>query len=214
MRSIARNLAAKALRPIINFVRESQSRDASTNPSNATSDGTILLGYVLDIRSGKTEGRVKIGSNSVLSCRVVLENAQGHVAIGNDTFIGGSMLICATAIEVGNNVLISWGCTIVDHDSHSLDWRERSKDVADWRAGLASGGLTQAAQLKNWDIVEKRPIVIRDKAWLGMNVTVLKGVTIGEGAVVAAGSVVTKDVPDWTLVAGNPARQIRELERS
>ncbi|MFS8047088.1 acyltransferase [Rhizobium sp. BR 314] len=213
MRSIARSLAAKVLRPIINFARETQSRDASINPSNATSNGTVLLGYVLDVRAGEMDGRVKIGSNSVLSCRVVLENAQGHVVIGNDTFIGGSMLICATGIEVGNNVLISWGCTIVDHDSHSLDWRERSKDVADWREGLASGGLTQAAQLKNWNVVEKRPIVIRDKAWLGMNVTVLKGVTIGEGAVVAAGSVVTKDVPDWALVAGNPARQIRELDR-
>ena len=55
------------------------------------------------------------------------------------------------------------------------------------------------------------PIRIADKAWLGMNVTVLKGVTIGEGAVVAAGSIVTKDVPPWTLVAGNPARVIKEL---
>lgn len=67
---------------------------------------------------------------------------------------------------------------------------------------------------KCWDAVTVRPVVIRDKVWLGFNVIVLKGVTIGEGSVVAAGSVVTRDVPDFTLVAGNPARFIRSLVQS
>ncbi|MBK8021791.1 MAG: hypothetical protein IPK19_10285 [Chloroflexi bacterium] len=55
------------------------------------------------------------------------------------------------------------------------------------------------------------PIRICDKAWIGFNAVILKGVTIGEGAIVGAGSVVTKDVPAWTVVAGNPARIIREF---
>jgi acetyltransferase-like isoleucine patch superfamily enzyme len=109
--------------------------------------------------------------------------------------------------------MISWGCTIVDHDSHSLNWRERADDVARWREGLRNG-MEGAAGLKNWDRVPKASIKIRDKAWLGFNVIVLKGIEIGEGAVVAAGAVVTKDVPDWSLVGGNPARLIRELPRS
>ncbi len=74
-------------------------------------------------------------------------------------------------------------------------------------------GIEKASEYKRWDVVEMAPIVIADKVWLGMNVTVLKGVTIGEGSVVAAGSIVTKNVPPWTLVAGNPARIIRELPR-
>jgi acetyltransferase-like isoleucine patch superfamily enzyme len=74
-----------------------------------------------------------------------------------------------------------------------------------------TGGLEKASELKNWDVVKMASIKIQDKVWLGMNVTVLKGVTIGEGSVVAAGSIVTKDVPPWTLVAGNPARVIKEL---
>ncbi|MCB0501084.1 MAG: hypothetical protein KDD32_00210 [Bacteroidetes bacterium] len=53
--------------------------------------------------------------------------------------------------------------------------------------------------------------MIKDKAWIGFNVIILKGVTIGEGAVVGAGSVVTKDVPDYTIVVGNPAKLIKKL---
>ncbi len=58
-----------------------------------------------------------------------------------------------------------------------------------------------------------KPIVVKRNAWLGANVTVLAGVTIGENAIVAAGSVVTKDVPDNMVVAGSPARMIREIKK-
>ena len=58
-----------------------------------------------------------------------------------------------------------------------------------------------------------KPIVVKRNAWLGANVTVLAGVTIGENAIVAAGSVVTKDVPDNMIVAGSPARVIREIKK-
>ena len=58
---------------------------------------------------------------------------------------------------------------------------------------------------KNWENVKSAPIKIKDKAWIGFNSIILKGVTIGEGAIVGAGSVVTKDVADYTIVAGNPA---------
>jgi len=65
---------------------------------------------------------------------------------------------------------------------------------------------------KNWQVVPMAPIHISDKVWIGFNVIILKGVNIGEGAIIAAGSVVTKDVPAWTLVGGNPARVIKQLE--
>jgi galactoside O-acetyltransferase len=64
---------------------------------------------------------------------------------------------------------------------------------------------------KVWTHVERQPVTIESKAWIGFNVIILKGVTIGEGAIVGAGSVVTKDVPPYTIVGGNPARVIREI---
>ena len=60
-------------------------------------------------------------------------------------------------------------------------------------------------------MVKIAPVRIGDKAWIGFNAIILKGVTVGEGAIVAAGAVVTKDVPPYTIVAGNPARVIRTL---
>jgi acetyltransferase-like isoleucine patch superfamily enzyme len=110
------------------------------------------------------------------------------------------MIAVAEEVEIGSYVLIAWGCCIVDHNSHSLDWRLRKDDTLGW-----------IHDRKEWAHVKIKPIRIGDHAWIGFNSIILKGVTIGEGAVVAAGSVVTKDVPPFAVVAGNPARVIREL---
>jgi acetyltransferase-like isoleucine patch superfamily enzyme len=177
-----------------------------------TSKDSIMAGYVLDSRSGHADERVSIGRDSVLSCRIVLERDIGTVSIGDETYIGSSTIICCENICIGNNVLISWGCTICDHDSHSLNWHDRADDVRRWRQGLLSDGLAGASKSKNWHVVQMRPIIISDKVWIGMNVTILKGVTVGEGSVIAAGSIVTKDIPAWSLAAGNPARVIRSLQ--
>ncbi len=65
---------------------------------------------------------------------------------------------------------------------------------------------------KDWSNVKSKPIKICDKVWIGFDVVILKGVTIGEGAIVGARSVVTKDVEPWTVVAGNPVKFIKNIE--
>lgn len=145
---------------------------------------------------------VKVGNNSLVEGAILFDRENAAVEIGDRTFIGNSTLVCSSAISVGSDVLMAWGCTVVDHNSHSIEWEERKNDVTDWISGR-----------KDWSHVKIAPVKIGDKAWIGFNVIILKGVTIGEGAVVAAGSVVTRDVPPFTVAAGNPARVVRELGR-
>ncbi len=162
----------------------------------------------LEIRKYADKMFMFIGNNSIVQGSFIFENEVGVVKIGNRSYIGGSTFICLNAIEIGNDVLISWGCTFIDHNSHSLKISERINDVADWKKGKDLG---QLAVYKNWENVKSSPIIIKDKSWIGFNCIIMKGITIGKGSIVASGSVVTKDVPDWTIVGGNPAVIIREL---
>lgn len=150
-----------------------------------------------------------IGNDCIINGRFIFESKEGEISIGNHTYIGGSTFISRSRIEIGDNVTIAWGCTIYDHNSHSLDYMERRKDIDDQLNDIRSGQNFIAN--KNWASVKSAPIKICNDAWIGMNVIVLKGVTIGEGAIVGAGSVVTKDVPAWTVVGGNPAKIIKKL---
>jgi acetyltransferase-like isoleucine patch superfamily enzyme len=143
---------------------------------------------------------LEIGEGSIVDGSLVCERDGACIVIGRNTFIGGSLIASASRIEVGDDVLISWGCNIVDHNSHAIGWAQRKQDVRDWYHGI-----------KDWTHVVVKPVRICDRAWIGLNVIVLKGVEIGEGAVVAAGSVVTKSIPPWSIAAGNPAKVIREI---
>jgi galactoside O-acetyltransferase len=108
--------------------------------------------------------------------------------------------VCAERIDIGDDVLIAWGCTIVDHDSHPVAWSHRQHDVVAYGNGK-----------KDWSKVKIRPVRIGNKSWIGFNATILEGVTVGEGAIIGAESVIAKDVPPFTIWGGNPARFIREL---
>lgn len=147
------------------------------------------------------QDNITIADNSIIECFLVTDRSPAEIRIGARTFIGRSRLIAAHSIAIGDDVLISWDVTIVDHDSHALDFALRAQDVVEWGEGR-----------KDWQHVPVAPVTVHDKVWIGFGATILKGITIGEGAVVAAKSVVTKDVPPWTLVGGSPARVIRTLE--
>lgn len=165
----------------------------------------------LDCRVDNGTRRVSIGEDCLLGCTFIFESDQGIVTIGNRTFInGGTQLISRSKIVIGDDVTIAWGGCIYDHNSHSLDWRARAADLRSIREDMRAGREPLAS--KDWSVVSTAPIHICDKVWIGMNAIILKGVTVGEGAVVAAGAVVTKDVPPWTVVAGNPARVVKHIE--
>jgi serine acetyltransferase len=113
----------------------------------------------------------------------ILAGPGATVRIGDDThFDGDSRLICAKEISIGAGCAIAWEVLIMDTDFHLHDGRP-SADA---------------------------PTTVGDRVWIGAGATILKGVTVGDGAVIAAGAVVTRSVPAGALVAGNPARVVRE----
>jgi len=171
---------------------------------------TTLDSVRIDVRKPKADFKnLIVGNNSLISGSYFFELEGAQVQIGNDTSVGTSSFVCSKKITIGSHVMISWGCTIMDTDAHSLVFEERKNDVRDWKRSFDEGVL---GKYKDWSNVISKEIIIKDKAWIGFNVIILKGVTIGEGAIVASGSVVTKDVPDFTLVGGNPARIIKSVE--
>ena len=152
---------------------------------------------------------VVIGNDTILDCSISFESAEGKVIIGNRVFIGRSNLICRSRIEIEDNVFVAWGTYFYDHNSHSIDYKERQNDITQQLLDYRSGN--HFIENKNWAVVDSAPIKICSNAWIGMNCIILKGVTIGEGAIVAAGSVVTKDVEPWTIVGGNPAKRVKSI---
>ena len=106
-------------------------------------------------------------------------------------------------IEIGKNVFINHACTFMDRGGITLE----DHVLIGPKVNLITTG--HPLELENRRSTISKPIVIKKYAWLGANVTVMPGVTIGENAIVAAGAVVTKDVPANTIVAGVPAKLIR-----
>ena len=148
--------------------------------------------------------KIVIGTHTNVRGTLQIFKYGGKIMIGNDCYVGdGSRIWSGEEIHIGNDVLISHNVNIVDTQAHELDSAERANRH---RALIKDGPWEQKGS------IETRRIIIKDKVWISFNVIILKGVTIGEGAVVAAGSVVTKDVEPYTMVAGNPAKFIKQVK--
>src|SRR5215469_8630971 len=89
-----------------------------------------------------------VGDDTMLECNIVFESPAGEVVIGNNTYIGTSNIICRSKIEIGDNVFIAWGGYLYDHDSHSIDYRERENDIVQQLKDFRSGNNFIAN--KNW----------------------------------------------------------------
>lgn len=153
-------------------------------------------GCVLDARSEESIA-ISIGSRTILARNTIIACKGGKVRIGNDVGMGAYTTIhCFTGnrVEIGNKVLIGPYCYIVGAGLYKMD----RTDVPIAEQGLdLRGGVT-----------------IGDNVWLGARSTILDGVAIGNDAVVGAGAVVTKDVPPFTVVAGIPAKIVRNRKES
>ena len=148
---------------------------------------TITIGQHVTFRSWPVSNPLAPNHPVVLATR----KPGAIIQIGDDCGFTGTTLVAAERIQIGCRVQVGANSTIVDTDFHPLTAAERAQDFL---AGAHA------------------PVVIEDDVFIGMNSLILKGVTIGRGSVVGAGSVVTKDVPAGVVVAGNPARVVKRLE--
>jgi acetyltransferase-like isoleucine patch superfamily enzyme len=150
---------------------------------------------------GKPEAIV-VGAHTHVRGELLTFWNAGQINIGQWCYIGEDSRIWSQAsITIGNYVLIAHLVDIHDTNSHPVDWKERRLDT---EALLSQRYRTPTQTIS-------APITIEDDAWIGFKASVMKGVRIGRGAIVAAGAVVTNDVAAWTAVAGNPATVIAQL---
>jgi len=158
---------------------------------------------VVDVNEG---GQMRVGNRLVLVNGMNYANRigrqqpcffivapTGKLRIGNRVGMSGTALVCHDAITIGNDVTIGGNTVVYDTDFHSTDRHVR--------AGYADNALANTA-----------PVLIDDGAFIGAHITILKGVTIGQNAVIGAGSVVTRSVPTGEIWAGNPAQLAKTLE--
>jgi acetyltransferase-like isoleucine patch superfamily enzyme len=147
---------------------------------------------------------IAVGVNTHIRGTLLIYKYGGKITIGNNTYVGdGSRIWSGEKITIGNDVLIAHNVNIIDTQAHELDSCERSQRYLD---------LIGQGPWANKGSIETKAITIQNKAWISFNAIILKGVTIGEGAIVAAGSVVTKDVAPYTMVAGNPAVFVKNVK--
>lgn len=194
------------------FIRKLLKRNNESQLDRYLKSGQIRIGHGCDL-SGMSLFIVDpnpqmpmlvIGNNTCVRGTIVLYQRESKVVLGNDVYIGPSTLIeCVSKISIGNNVLISTNCNVIDTNSHSLHSEQRMDDTKDWQKGL---------RYKNWKLVQSKEVLIDDKCWIGLRSIILKGVHLGEGTIVAAGSVVTKNTTPFTIVGGNPASIISHTD--
>ena len=121
---------------------------------------------------------------------------EGFVEVGDDAVLVGPVFMCADRISVGRRVVISYNVTIADSDFHPIDPEARKRDAI---ANAPEGNRTERPRYLS------RPVVIEDDVRIGIGAIILKGVTVGRGAEIGAGAVVTSDVPPGQRMMGNPA---------
>jgi acetyltransferase-like isoleucine patch superfamily enzyme len=124
---------------------------------------------------------------------------KGRIQIGDYCYFTSIVLLCELEIQIGNYVVLGWNTTIADTDFHPIAPAERIADA------IACSPLGKGRPRPQ---IAKRPVIIEDDVWVGPNVTILKGVRIGAGSFIEAGSLVTRDVPPRTRMMGNPAQEI------
>ena len=200
---------------LVSFISETLARRRQTMCMNRYQQ-FATLGKGFDIEGTASihnesgdPSRIEIGDYfRVCNGSITCKNG-ATVKIGSFGVLQDAALIrCADQITIGDFVGIAEKSVIVDNNTHKIGVEHWIKH----RLTVAPGGPGYPGLGNGWELSDSAPVVIGDGVWIGSNCAILKGVTIGDGAVIARGSTVTRDVEPYTIVAGNPAKPVKQMD--
>ena len=162
----------------------------------------ITAEYAFKRFRSRQEQALVIGANCTMDGVHFAIGQEGKVVIGDYCYFTNAVLLCELELHLGNYVVIGWNATIADTDFHPLAPAERVADA------IACSPLGKGRPRPP---ILRKAVVVEDDVWIGPNATILKGVRIGRGGWIEAGSLVTRDVPPRTRILGNPAQVVGEV---
>jgi acetyltransferase-like isoleucine patch superfamily enzyme len=170
--------------------------------ANVVNSGAIFYPEAT-VSNAQDRSKITVGQGTHIRGMLHVFKYGGQITIGENCYIGDhSRIWSGESVIIGDYVQISHNVNVMDTNAHELDAIERAERYVD---------LVNNGSWADKGNVLTAPVIIEDYAWISFNATILKGVTIGKGAIVGANAVVTKDVPPFTLVTGNPATVKKHL---
>jgi acetyltransferase-like isoleucine patch superfamily enzyme len=163
----------------------------------------ITADYAFKRFRSKQPDALQIGSQCTMDGVHFAIEEGGRILIGDYCYFTNAVLLCELELRIGSYVVIGWNATIADSDFHPLDPAQRIADA------IACSPLNQGRPRPE---IAKKAVIIENDVWIGPNATILKGVRIGAGSWIEAGSLVTRDVPPASRVLGNPAQVVAEVK--
>lgn len=194
-------LRLSKIHKVIFDIKELETIRSCTNA--VTNYGGSFYSSANVVNMGGNKMDIKIGENTHIRGELLTFKYGGRIFLGENCFLGeNSKIWSGESILIGNDVLISHNVNIMDSSAHEIDFLERSDS---FKSLLINGFPSEKGSILT------SPIVIENNVWINFNTIILRGVTIGKGSIIAAGSVVTKDIPPFVLAGGNPCKVLKYL---
>jgi acetyltransferase-like isoleucine patch superfamily enzyme len=193
---------------MFNFIKSISRKKKLKNQIAKVKSSLTQLGSILEIRGGaqinlldgSTKDDIIVHENVMLLGCHLFSSHHGKIEIGNNVKIGSrSQILCVDKVVIGDYTAIATDVTIVDNNNHPInpEYREFMRTTP------------HNSDARSWIHSDHKPVILGRNCWIGSDVRIQKGVTIGDNSVIAACSVVTKDVPANCIVAGNPAKIVK-----
>lgn len=172
---------------------------------NAKIEQTTNFMLGASCRNNSAKENITLGKHTLVG-GTLIALCGGEITIGDNVYIGqGTSIQAKEKIVVSSNVIIANDVILLDNNNHPVSPEMRLKMSA------CEDFIND--ELWSWKYAESAPVVIEENVWIGRDARIMKGVTVGKGSVVALGAVVTHNVPAYCVVAGNPARVVKELPK-